>query len=192
MLGLRFCGRVFSSCGELELLFIAVRGPLTIAASLVAEHRLQMRRLSSCGSRAQLLRGMWYLPSQGSNPCPLHWQADSQPLCHQGSPKGCNLEWIKESKERNTNIGIKTYKQTVSVQFRRKAHIQKVEHLDRLESLDTPGWDKTPVNSQSLNEGRDTWAATGINSGSSTNPPQSCKQGSSPYPRLPLSQVRKL
>ena len=27
-------------------------------------------------------------PDQGSNPCPLHWQADSQPLRHQGSPKG--------------------------------------------------------------------------------------------------------
>ena len=27
-------------------------------------------------------------PDQGSNPCPLHWQADSQPLCHQGSPLG--------------------------------------------------------------------------------------------------------
>ena len=26
------------------------------------------------------------LPDQGSNPCPLHWQADSQPLLHQGSP----------------------------------------------------------------------------------------------------------
>ena len=26
------------------------------------------------------------LPDQGSNSCPLHWQADSQPLCHQGSP----------------------------------------------------------------------------------------------------------
>ena len=37
-------------------------GPLTIVASLVAEHRLQMRRLSSCGSWAQLLRGMWDLP----------------------------------------------------------------------------------------------------------------------------------
>ena len=24
---------------------------------------------------------------QGSNPCPLHWQADSQPLRHQGSPQ---------------------------------------------------------------------------------------------------------
>ena len=26
-------------------------------------------------------------PDQGSNLCPLHWQADSQPLRHQGSPK---------------------------------------------------------------------------------------------------------
>ena len=25
-------------------------------------------------------------PDQGSNPCPLHWQADSQPLRHQGIP----------------------------------------------------------------------------------------------------------
>ena len=24
-------------------------------------------------------------PDEGSNPCPLHWQADSQPLRHQGS-----------------------------------------------------------------------------------------------------------
>ncbi|KAJ8789239.1 hypothetical protein J1605_022174 [Eschrichtius robustus] len=26
-------------------------------------------------------------PDQGSNLCPLHWQADSQPLRHQGSPQ---------------------------------------------------------------------------------------------------------
>ena len=26
-------------------------------------------------------------PDRGTNPCPLHWQADSQPLCHQGSPE---------------------------------------------------------------------------------------------------------
>ena len=25
-------------------------------------------------------------PDQGSNPCPLHWQTDSQPLRHHGSP----------------------------------------------------------------------------------------------------------
>ena len=52
VLGLRFCARAFSSCGKWGPLFIAVRGPLTITASLVAEHRLQTRRLSSCGSRA--------------------------------------------------------------------------------------------------------------------------------------------
>ena len=52
VLGLHFCARAFSSCGERGPLFIAVRGPLTIAASPVTEHRLQTRRLSSCGSRA--------------------------------------------------------------------------------------------------------------------------------------------
>ena len=52
VLGLRFCARAFSSCGEQGPLFIAVHGPLTIAASPAAEHRLQTRRLSNCGSRA--------------------------------------------------------------------------------------------------------------------------------------------
>ena len=50
VLGLRFCARASSSCGKRGPLFIAVRGPLTVAASLVAEHRLQTRRLSNCGS----------------------------------------------------------------------------------------------------------------------------------------------
>ena len=52
VLGLRFCVRAFSSCGKRGPPFIAVRGPLTVVVSLVAEHRLQTRRLSSCGSRA--------------------------------------------------------------------------------------------------------------------------------------------
>ena len=30
-------------------------------------------------------------PDQGSNPCPLHWQADFQPLRHQGSPDTTNF-----------------------------------------------------------------------------------------------------
>ena len=68
VLGLRFCARAFFSCGERGPLFIAVRGPLTIAASLVAEHRLQTRRLRSGGLRAQLLRGMWDLPRPGLEP----------------------------------------------------------------------------------------------------------------------------
>ena len=68
MLGLRFCARAFSSWGERRPLLIAVCGPLIIAASLVAEHGLQTHRLSSCGSGAQLLRGMWDLPRPGLEP----------------------------------------------------------------------------------------------------------------------------
>ena len=73
---------VFGSCeGFLQLrqagplfiavrgpLFIAVRGPLTIAAPPVAGHRLQTRKLSSCGSRAQPLRGTWDPPRPGLEP----------------------------------------------------------------------------------------------------------------------------
>ena len=40
-------------------------------------------------------------PDQGSNPCPLHWQADSQPPRHQGSPLFSFLlvwrEWLLPS-----------------------------------------------------------------------------------------------
>ena len=68
VLGLRFCARGFSSCGKRGPLFIAVPGPLTVAASLVAEHRLQTLRLSNCDSWAWLLRGMWDLPRPGLEP----------------------------------------------------------------------------------------------------------------------------
>ena len=43
-------------------------GPVSIAASLVAEHRLQTHRLSNCGSPAQPLRGMWDSPRPGLEP----------------------------------------------------------------------------------------------------------------------------
>ena len=68
VLGLCFCARAFSSCGERGPLFIAVRRPLTVAASLVAEHRPQTHRLSNCGSRAQLLRGTRDPPRPGLEP----------------------------------------------------------------------------------------------------------------------------
>ena len=68
VLGLRCCARAFSSCGKRGPLPIAVRGPPTIAAPPAAEHRLQTRRPSNCGSRAQLLRGMWDPPRPGLEP----------------------------------------------------------------------------------------------------------------------------
>ena len=87
VLGLRFCARAFSSCGKRGPLFIAVHGPLTIAASLVGG--TSSRRAGSVavahGPSCSAACGIF--PDQGSNPCPLHWQADSQPLHHQGSPQ---------------------------------------------------------------------------------------------------------
>ena len=44
------------------------RAPHYHGPSCCAEHRLQTRRLSSCGSRAQLLHGMWDLPRPGPEP----------------------------------------------------------------------------------------------------------------------------
>ena len=98
--------RLFSSCSEWGLLFVTVPGLLTAVASPVAEHGLQdmwasivaecglssygsqalEHRLSSCGTRAQLLCGMWIFPDQGLNPCLLHWKVNSLPLSPQGSP----------------------------------------------------------------------------------------------------------
>ena len=68
VLGLRFRARALSSRGKRGPLFIAVRRPLTIAASPAAEHRLQTRRLSNRGSQAQSLRGMWDPPRPGLEP----------------------------------------------------------------------------------------------------------------------------
>ena len=66
------------------------------AASAVAAHEL--RSFSSQGSRAQahwlqvagpcsVACGVFL--DRGSNPCLLHWQVDSLPLSHQGSPEPC-------------------------------------------------------------------------------------------------------
>ena len=77
VLGLRFCERAFSSCGKQRPLFIAVCRPLTIAASLVAEHRLQTLRLSNVAHGPSCSEACGIFPDQGLNPCPLHWQVDS-------------------------------------------------------------------------------------------------------------------
>ena len=47
------------------------------------------------GSSCSAARGIF--PDQGSNPCTLHWQADSQPLRHQGSPAVAYFECISNA-----------------------------------------------------------------------------------------------
>ena len=73
VLGLRFCARAFSSCSKRGPLFIVVRGPLTIAASLVARSTGSRRAGSVIvAHRPSCSVACGILPDQGSNPCPLH------------------------------------------------------------------------------------------------------------------------
>ena len=74
-MGSRLTG--FSSCGSWAL-----------------EHRL-----NSCGIRLSHSAACGIFPDQGSNSRPLHWQADSLPLSHWGSPVSlffCKLSYIHE------------------------------------------------------------------------------------------------
>ena len=86
VLGLRFCARAFSSCGKRghsssRCAGLSPSRPLLLqstgsrrAGSVVVAHG------PSCSAACGIF------PHQGLNPCPLHWQADSQPLRHHGSP----------------------------------------------------------------------------------------------------------
>ena len=99
VLGLRFCARAFSlvvasgghsssRCAGLSLsrpLLLQSTGPRR-AGSVGVAHG------PSCSAACGIL------PDQGSNLCPLHWQADSQPLRHQGSP-GVELFYSMASKD---------------------------------------------------------------------------------------------
>ena len=61
-----------------------------VGCTLLCTGSLWLRRvglLSSCGTQAQLSCGRWNPLGQGSDPCPLHQQADSQPLDLCGSEK---------------------------------------------------------------------------------------------------------
>ena len=84
--------RAFSSCGKQGPLFIAVRGPLTIAAPPVVGHRLQTRRLSSCGSRAQPLHSMWDPPRPGLEPVSPALAGRLSTTAPPGKPPGLGLD----------------------------------------------------------------------------------------------------
>ena len=69
-------GHSSSRCAGLSLsrpLLLRSRGSRR-AGSVIVAH----------GPSCSAARGIF--PDQGSNLCPLHWQVDSQPLRHQGSP----------------------------------------------------------------------------------------------------------
>ena len=88
VLGLHFFVRAFSSCGKWGPLFIVVRGPLTIMAFLVVEHKLQTRRLSNCGPRALSLQGIWDHPRPRLEPVSPALAGSFSTTAPPGKPQG--------------------------------------------------------------------------------------------------------
>ena len=106
ILGLCCCEWAFFSCSRQRLLLVVVDTLLIVVASLVTEHQLQEHRLQQLwhagsviaahelqsmgsvvvghGSSCSVATGILW--DQELNPWPLHWQTDSHPICHQGSP----------------------------------------------------------------------------------------------------------
>ena len=99
-----FCGlSLVAVSGSYSL--AVVQSFLIAVASLFVERRLDTRdseklphsglvvtlpvlehRLSSCAHELSCSATYGIFPGQGSNPCPLHWQAESYLLCHREVP----------------------------------------------------------------------------------------------------------
>ena len=63
-----------------------MRGLLTAEASRSAAGALGLQAPTVVAHVLRCSAACGMFPQQGLNPCPLHWQADSYPLHHQGSP----------------------------------------------------------------------------------------------------------
>ena len=88
VLGLRFCARAFSSCGASGGHFSSRCASLSLSRPLLLRSTASRRAGSvivAHGPSCSAACGIFL--DQGPNPCPLHRQADSQPLRHQGSPR---------------------------------------------------------------------------------------------------------
>ena len=101
--------------------FVSVRGLSPVAASrghsssrcagLLLSRPLLLRSAGSVtvahGPSCSVACGIF--PDQGSNPCPLHWQADSQPLRHQGSPKSLVFNMLSLRYLLDTSVEMSCY-----------------------------------------------------------------------------------
>ena len=67
-------------------------------------HGILQARILECRCRF-LLQGIF--PTQGSNPCLLHWQGNYFPLRHQASLQEGRKSKVKEMKEMNKFISLK-------------------------------------------------------------------------------------
>ena len=78
------CGARASHCGGFSCFRardLGARASVVLARGLWSAGSVVVVHGLSCSAACGIF------PDQGSNSCPLHWQMDSYPLHHQGSPK---------------------------------------------------------------------------------------------------------
>ena len=148
--------------------FVSVQGLSPVAASgdhsssrcagLSLSRPLLLRSTGSrCAGSATVAHGpsrsvaCGIFPDRGSNPCPLHWQADSQPLRHQGSPssilKGPRVfrmvseHWL----QLKVNSCISPWQESRSVLWSFEAR-----HWLLFSSYESPRWHLLPIFSLNL------------------------------------------
>ena len=68
------------------------------------------------------------LPYQGSNLCPLHWQADFQPLRHQGSPTSSHFKKTRQTHQHTLE----------AIYVMQRTEVQKVQSPQELGNLRQP------------------------------------------------------
>ena len=107
----RSCWSIFSQLNKLYMVVVSC----SVVSDSLWPHGLQPVSLlcpwSSPGKNTGvschfILPGVFL--TQGSNPCLLHWQTDSLPLSHQGSPKLYGL-FLKSWKHSEANTVLSSY-----------------------------------------------------------------------------------
>ena len=113
-LGLCCCMQTFSSFGEQGLLFLAVRRLPIVMASLecgsFGASVISARRLCFCSAYGIFL-------NQESNPCPLHWQAESSSLEDQGSPSSTPLDLLYDLPRMSACVSLENSSFTAHLLF---------------------------------------------------------------------------
>ena len=110
---------------------------LSIPVSVVAAPRLQSLGSVVVVHRLSCSAACGIFPDQESNLRPLHWQMDSHPLCHQGSPTTCYYFQGISLRHVRYRASFITHKSQTSDQMKRVYHMwmEKLLSLSNQNSL---------------------------------------------------------
>ena len=122
------CGARASHCGDFSCCraqALGTRASVVVAHGLSNGLRALEHRLSSCGARAELLRGMWDLPGPGLKPMPAALAGRFLATAPPGKPPDLTFKWLR-------HLGVQPRKEfTLKVLLAEKLGILHMKLKDR-------------------------------------------------------------